>query len=141
MKKPIVEDEEGWEEFNEEVKNVMGGYAKKKGWKLVKNSEPIFRKGVGEVYMHTGDAVIFGTIKDKLDNKKGKYFAKNYPQDDNLFFGHYSDSAVKRYIQQGRATLNQIDRQLGLKNKIRKKTKKYSDWEKWAINLGSKNKK
>jgi len=109
----MVDTIERWGNFNEQVRQGMRAYAIKKGWKEIKSrSEPVFRKGKGEVYMHTDDAVIYGAINDKLEKSKGKYFARQYPQNMNLFSGNYKPNLVKAYIQHGRATLNQIDKQL-----------------------------
>ena len=113
-----------YKEFNEQVRKGMKEYAERKGWKMTKYSEPKFRKGKGEVYLHTDDATIYGTIGNKFgDEKGGKPFVKHYPQNMSLFSGKYTPSLVKRYIGQGRATLNQLDKKLGngTTTKVRRK--------------------
>jgi len=110
-----------YDEFNRQVIKKLATYAANKGWKLDKKSdEPSFIKGKGEVYFHTDDAVIFGTIGGKME-KKGKYFAKQYSQDMGLFSGNYTTAKVNKYIQHGRATISQIDKKLKSNNYIKKK--------------------
>ena len=112
-------------DFEKAVAKGMLAYAKKKGWKVKKGSpEPAFVKGKGEVYMHTDDAVIFGTIGGELGMPKGKSFAPNYPQDMQLFSGRYSKARVKKYIEQGKQSITQIDKQLPRSKQIIEKIKK-----------------
>jgi len=108
-----------WKNFNEEVREGLIAHAKNKGWKVMKSSEPKFKKGNAEVYMHTDDAVIFSTINNKL-------VGKNYKQDMHLFSGDYQKNRVRKYINQGKASITFLDKKLGgsktpIKQRVRRK--------------------